>query len=87
MKVFLCHDSSDKAIVKKLYDLLISDGVDAWLDSEKLLPGQEWRFEIPRMVRTADVIVVCVSSRSINKEGYLFQKEIKEKIDTADEKA
>lgn len=85
LKVFLCHASSDKAAVRKLYDLLLRDGMDAWLDSEKLLPGQDWRFEIPKAVRAADAIIVCVSNQSINHEGYL-QKEIKLALDVADEK-
>jgi Tol biopolymer transport system component/outer membrane protein assembly factor BamD (BamD/ComL family) len=59
--------------------------VDAWLDQEKLLPGQDWRLEIPRAVREADVVVVCLSKKSITKEGYV-QKEIKFALDIAEEK-
>ncbi len=85
LKVFICHALEDKEAAKKLYDLLVSDGIDAWLNSEKLLPGQEWRFEIPRVVRSADAIVICISKHFLNKEGYV-QKEIKLALDVADEK-
>jgi len=27
------------------------DGVDAWLDKERLLPGQDWELEIRKAVR------------------------------------
>jgi hypothetical protein len=40
---------------------------------------------IPDAVRSADVVLVCISSRSVNKEGYL-QKEIRYALDAADEK-
>lgn len=85
LKVFLCHASGDKPQVRALYKRLVAEGVDAWLDQEKLLPGQDWRVEIPRVVQEADVVVICLSNKSITKEGYI-QKEIKFALDSADEK-
>ncbi|HLO27773.1 MAG TPA: TIR domain-containing protein [Anaerolineales bacterium] len=85
LKVFLCHASGDKPAVRDLYKRLITEGIDAWLDQEKLMPGQDWRSEIPRAVREADVVVVCLSNKSITKEGYI-QKEIRFALDIAKEK-
>jgi outer membrane protein assembly factor BamD (BamD/ComL family) len=85
LKVFLCHASGDKPIVRDLYRRLVAEGVDAWLDQEKLMPGQDWQLEIPRAVREADVVVVCVSNRSVTKEGFI-QKEIRFALDSAKEK-
>lgn len=85
LKVFLCHASGDKPVVRALYQRLVRDGVDAWLDKEKLLPGQDWQLEIPKAVRESDVVVVCLSNKSITKEGYV-QKEIKFALDIASEK-
>jgi hypothetical protein len=85
LKVFLCHSSGDKPKVQELYSRLVSDGIDAWLDKEKLLPGQNWRIEIPKAVKDSDVVIVLLSAQSINKEGFV-QKEIKLALDTADEK-
>jgi len=82
LKVFLCHASSDKPAVHGLYQRLVSDGIDAWLDSEKLIPGQNWKVEIPNAVRDSDVVLVCLSENSINKEGYV-QKEIVFALDKA----
>ncbi len=46
LKVFLCHAHADRDPVCGLYTRLTQDGVDAWLDREKLLPGQDgnWKF-------------------------------------------
>lgn len=85
LKVFLCHSSGDKPEVRKLYRYLLSHGVDAWLDEEKLLPGQDWNFEIEKALHSSDVIVVCLSQSSVNKEGYV-QREIKFALDKALEK-
>lgn len=85
LKVFLCHASGDKPYVRDLYKRLVREGIDVWLDQEKLLPGQDWRVEIPRAVQEADVVVICLSHKSITKEGYI-QKEIKFALDSAEEK-
>lgn len=85
LRVFLCHASGDKPAVRSLYERLVKDGVDAWLDKEKLIPGQNWQIEIPKAVKNSDVVIVCLSSQSITKEGFV-QKEIKFALDAADEK-
>lgn len=47
LRVFLCHSSQDKPIVRELYQRLIAEGwFDLWLDEEKLLPGHNWNLEI-----------------------------------------
>ncbi|CAG0931647.1 Formylglycine-generating enzyme [Thermoflexales bacterium] len=83
LRVFLCHSSADKPVVRELYQRLRADGIEAWLDEENLLPGQNWQREIPRAVHQSDVVIVCLSQRSINKAGYV-QKEIKFALDVAD---
>jgi hypothetical protein len=85
LRVFLCHASADRASVRSLYERLVADGVDAWLDQEKLMPGQNWREEIPKAVRDSDIFLVCLSKNSINKEGYV-QREIREALEVAEEK-
>ncbi|GAB4459713.1 MAG: hypothetical protein Kow0070_15050 [Anaerolineales bacterium] len=76
LKVFLCHASEDKPIVRELYERLRADGFAPWLDSEALLPGQDWDLEIQKAMRASDAVIVCFSSVSVSKEGYV-QKEIK----------
>lgn len=84
LRVFLCHGSEDKPAVRDLYRRLGQDGLDPWLDEEDILPGQDWNHEIRRAVKEADVILVCLSSRSVRRAGYL-QKEIRFALDVADE--
>ena len=84
LKVFLCHARSDQTTVRVLYNRLVKDGVDVWLDKEKLLPGQDWEYEIRKAVREADVVVVCLS-KQFNQAGFR-QKEVRLALDTAMEK-
>ncbi len=84
LRVFLCHASSDKPTVRRLYKYLSDSGFDPWLDEVELLPGYDWQMEIPKAVRAADVVVICLSKSSINKAGYV-QKEISFALDVAEE--
>ena len=47
LRVFLCHASQYKPIVRELYQRLLDEGrIDPWLDEAKLLPGWDWNMEI-----------------------------------------
>ncbi len=85
LRVFLCHAKEDKPKVRELYRRLHADGVEVWLDEKSLLPGQDWRVEIPRAVKEADVVIVCMSPVSARKEGFV-QAEINFALDKALEK-
>jgi hypothetical protein len=85
LKVFLCHASENKPIVNGLYDDLVAAGYEPWLDTEVLLPGMDWDLEIKKGMRASDSVLVCLSSISVTKEGYV-QKELKFAQDIQDEK-
>jgi hypothetical protein len=84
LRVFLCHASADKPAVRELYDYLKQHGIHPWLDEIDLLPGQHWREQIPEALNSSDVIIVCLSKNSVDKEGYI-QKEIRYALDKAEE--
>ena len=69
LKVFLCHPHANRGPVRSLYTRLTKEGVDRWLDKAKLLPGQDWEFEICKAVCEADVVVVCLS-KQFNQAGF-----------------
>ncbi|HLO15318.1 MAG TPA: toll/interleukin-1 receptor domain-containing protein [Anaerolineales bacterium] len=86
LKVFLCHASQDKPAVRELYGALRLEGwVDPWLDKVKILPGQNWRTVIEKAVEESDVVIVCLSTQSVSKEGFV-QREVKYAYDIALEK-
>lgn len=85
LKIFLCHSSGDKAVVRDIYFQLQRQGFEPWLDEESILGGQDWNLEIARAIRAADVVLVLLSKTSIQKSGYV-QREIAHALDIADEK-
>lgn len=86
LRVFLCHDSQDSIEVRKIYDRLKEvRWIDPWLHQEKIKPGQEWKLEIEKAVDETDIVIICFSSRSVVKEGFV-QTEIKLILDKSKEK-
>ena len=62
LKVFLCHSSQDKPMVREVYRRLILDGFDVWLDEEKLLPGQDWNLEIEKAVEKTEIKLPSINN-------------------------
>jgi len=61
---------------------MIKDGIDVWLDAEKLLPGQSWKMEIGRAMLNSDVVLVCLSRQFNKRKGYRH-KELKIALEKA----
>ena len=88
LRVFLCHSSNDKPAVRELYQKLRAEAenwIDPWLDKMKILPGQNWRIIIEEAVEASDIVIICLSNHSVNKEGFV-QREIRYAYDLAMEK-
>src|SRR3989337_344537 len=86
LRVFICHSSQDKPIVRELYQRLLAEGwIDPWLDEVNIHVGQDWATEIEKAVENSDAAIVCLSNSSVHKAGYI-QKELRKVLDIADEK-
>lgn len=81
-RVFLAYAQEDRSEVKRLYQDLHLAGFEPWMDTENLLPGQNWPRAIERAIETSDYFVGCFSSRSAVKRGH-FQSELSYALDVA----
>jgi formylglycine-generating enzyme required for sulfatase activity len=70
-QIFLCHASEDKAPVREVYQQLKALGFTPWLDEVDILPGQDWNYEIEQALETSDFVIVFLSTRSVQKVGYV----------------
>ena len=73
LRVFLCHSSEDKPAVRELYRRLVAAGMAAWLDEVDLIPGQHWEREIRKAMKEMDAVIVCLSTHSVNRAGYVHK--------------
>lgn len=79
MKIFLNHAAEDKSLVMPYYERLQALGYEPWID-KRLLPGDVWDEEIQRAFNSADVYLIFLSPRSVNKRGYV-QREINDALE------
>lgn len=85
VKIFISYARVDAVPVAEIYQRLLDAGFDPWIDSEDLLPGVKWKDAIIKAVREADLFLLCISSRSSNRQGFI-QREIKIAFDQLEEK-
>ncbi|MGD9834709.1 MAG: toll/interleukin-1 receptor domain-containing protein [Piscinibacter sp.] len=64
--VFLCHNSADKAAVKRLGEGLKSRGILPWLDEWELPPGQAWQELLERQIQRIGSAAVCLGPAGIS---------------------
>jgi 5'-deoxynucleotidase YfbR-like HD superfamily hydrolase len=66
MKIFLSHSSLDKKFVRKIYDALISQGYEPWLDEIDIPLGGSIPFEISKGLDESDVVLAFISKNSVS---------------------
>jgi hypothetical protein len=82
--VFISYAREDNAPAERLYDALKLRGAVPWIDSRDLVAGENWKRAITLEIRRADYFIALLSSRSVNKRGYV-QKELREALAILDE--
>ena len=73
-KVFLCYSHTDNDAVQALCSRLKKDDIEIWLDKEKLLPGQDWKYEIRSAILKSNIVIVCLSRHFNKQRGYRHEE-------------
>ena len=63
--MFLCHNSQDKAEVKKLGEQLKSNGILPWLDEWELRPGLPWQRLLEEQISKIKTAAVFVGPNGV----------------------
>ena len=77
-KIFLIYARADKGLAKQLYSDLKRYGLDVWLDTESLLPGDIWE-----AIKKTNYFIVLLSSQSMSKWGFI-QDDLKATLEMLD---
>jgi hypothetical protein len=81
-RVFVAYVQEDAQQAGRIFDDLLRAGFDPWMDTRKLLPGQNWPRSIQNAMETSDFVVCCFSRNSVYKRGG-FQAEIRYALESA----
>ena len=82
LQVFLLHARQDEKKVRRLYQRLVKEGADVWLDQMKLHPGEDWAHEIHKAIYTSDVVIACLSEQ-FNRQGGFRHEELRIALERA----
>lgn len=82
--VFLMYSSPDKAMVEAIHTKLLEVGVESWMDTKRIIAGDDWEKEIMTAIRNSSLVLIFLSNSSITRLSY-FQKEIRYALDRASE--
>lgn len=78
LKAFISYAHKDEAIKNELdehlFGLKESDLIEVWND-RKILPGDEWNELILAEIRSADIIILLISSGFLNSK-YIWKEEL-----------
>lgn len=72
--VFLAYSHFDKDNVRTVYRELQGAGFHTWLDEQKLVPGQIWHQEVDRAIRSTDVVLLLLSSKTDLARGFVAKE-------------
>lgn len=78
---FVCHSSDDKEKVRELCRRFRRDGIEYWLDEERLLPGMNWSYEIEEAMRRTRYVLICLTA-AIRRAGFVHE-ELNQALDLA----
>ena len=81
-QVFIAYVEEDRRQAERLYQTLEEAGFAPWMDTRKLLPGQNWPRAIEAAIETSAFFLACFSEQSVVKKGG-FQAEIRYALDCA----
>jgi hypothetical protein len=74
LQVFLLYARGDHDTVHRLYRRIAKEAAKPWMDVEKILPGQDWEYEIHKAIHHSDIVIVCLSRGFIKQGGYRHEE-------------
>jgi hypothetical protein len=72
-RLYLTYSQEDTEVARRIAHDFGKRGIDAWLDVERLAPGQEWRTQAQEVLDRCDGIVVLVSP-ALRQNRYAAQE-------------
>lgn len=74
VRFFISYVHEDFDSAKQIYDYLLNQGHEPWMDKHNLLPGEKWNNVINGVIDKTDFFISLQSRKAVQKTG-TFQKE------------
>lgn len=83
--IFVNYAREDDAVVTQLCERLRERGFALWMDTQDIVPGEDWKKALSRAIQTSTFFISCVSKNSVKKRG-VIQEELKEALSVWNQK-
>lgn len=81
--VFISYAREDFSSAQRLYQDLKEAGLEPWIDTEGLRPGEKWEAAIKRAIKNSRYFIALLSSTAVSRKGFV-NKEITEALEVLD---
>lgn len=81
LHVFISYLREDAREVEKLCNYLKENGIDVWIDRDKILPGERWQLAIRRAIEDGAFFIACFSSAFKDRDRSYMNVELGIAID------
>lgn len=71
--VFISHDHDDADFAELLKLKLEREGINSWIDSERLKIGQDWREEIDHSIENSSAVIVIMTPEARKSEYVTYE--------------
>jgi hypothetical protein len=71
--IFISHDSSDGDFAELLKEKIEKVGITAWIDTERLKAGEDWRQEIDQAIKNAKSLIIVMSPEARKSEYVTYE--------------
>ena len=85
IRIFISYAKEDISKAYAIYDILKQKRYSPWIDSEHILPGQNWELAIEKAIEDSQFFLALLSFNSVSKEGF-YQRELKKGLELLDRK-
>src|SRR5688572_2662218 len=74
--VFISYVREDSAVVRRLASELESNGVEVWLDRDRLTPGLRWQVAIREAIQGGAYFLACFSDHLNGRDRSYMNEEL-----------
>lgn len=74
--VFISYVQEDSDSILVLRDILKQNKIDVWLDKDKLKPGQRWKQELKKAIKSGTFFIACFSEKYSQKQKSYMNEEL-----------
>ena len=85
LRLYISFAEENRGRVRELEARLRAEGFETWFDEKDLTAGSDWKDEIKQALPSCDVLVSCISTRSVSRPGF-YDEEIAMALDLRKER-